>query len=73
MLIIADFLRRVDADGRREAVLCAVVALGAVEKLHDTPMEAKVAQDQGMAAHDITALVAAGRALIANTIGRQRS
>jgi hypothetical protein len=48
------------------------VIQGFDEKLHDTPMEAKVAQDQGMAAHDITALVAAGRALIANTIGQQR-
>ncbi len=48
------------------------VIQGFDEKLQETPMEAKMAQDKGMAAQDVTALVAAGRALIENTIGRQR-
>jgi Protein of unknown function (DUF2786)/SprT-like family len=48
------------------------VIQGFDEKLKETQVEAKVAQEQGLAAHDVTALVAAGQALIANTIGRQR-
>jgi SprT-like family protein/uncharacterized protein DUF2786 len=48
------------------------VIQGFDEKLQETPMEATVAQDKGMAVPDVTVLVAAGRALIENTIGRQR-
>src|SRR6266853_3406286 len=48
------------------------VIQGFDEKLQETKMEAKVAQDEGMTTQDVTALVAAGSALIENTIGRQR-
>jgi hypothetical protein len=48
------------------------VIQGFDEKLQETQMEAKMAQDEGMTTKDVTALVAAGRALIENTIGRQR-
>ncbi len=48
------------------------VIQGFDEKLQETKMEATVPQDKGMATQDVTALVAAGSALIENTIGRQR-
>jgi hypothetical protein len=48
------------------------VIQGFDEKLQETKIETKVAQDKGMVTKDVTALVAAGRTLIEHTIGRQR-
>jgi hypothetical protein len=48
------------------------VIQGFDKKLQETRIETKVAQEKGIAAQDVTALVATGRALIENTIGRQR-